>query len=134
VPKAAHPIYVVDDDPEIHGWIETLCRDHDLSCRPFGDGDEFLAAAAGLVPGCVLLDMRMPKKNGLQVQEELVHRGIAMPVVAMTGYGDIDVAVQSMRLGAIDFLEKPFAPSVLFEALTRAFSELHEGPKRVTDA
>lgn len=122
----SYPVYVLDDDPAIREWARFVCEDLGLSCRDFAAGAEFLAVSEGLEPGCLLLDMRMPKPNGLAVQAELTRRGSRMPVIAMTGYGDVDVAVQSMKLGAIDFLEKPFSSEVLAEALERGFARLRE--------
>lgn len=119
-----HPVYVVDDDPGVHEWAEIVCGDRGVPCRGFRSGDEFLRAAGGLEPGCVLLDMRMPKRTGLQVQAELQRLGLVMPVVAMTGFGDVEVAVQSMKMGAVDFLEKPIPQDVLFEALEQCFARL----------
>jgi two-component system, LuxR family, response regulator FixJ len=119
-----HPVYVVDDDPGVHEWAEIVCADRGLSCRGFTSGDDFLRAAGELEPGCVLLDIRMPKRTGLQIQAELRNRGLNLPVVAMTGFGDVEVAVQSMKMGAIDFLEKPIPQEVLFEALDRCFELL----------
>jgi two-component system response regulator FixJ len=101
-----------------------------FTCRAFAGGDEFLTALEGLEPGCVLLDMRMPRPNGLAVQAELSGGGSRMPVIAMTGYGDVDVAVQSMRLGALDFLEKPFSREVLADALERGFAQLRQADER----
>lgn len=122
------PVYVVDDDPSIRDWAELMCEDLGLSCRTFSGGGAFLESVDALDPGCVLLDMRMPRPNGLAVQTELAARGAPMPVIAMTGYGDVDVAVQSMRLGAIEFLEKPFTRQVLEEALKNGFEQLRRSP------
>ena len=121
-----YPVYVVDDDPTMRDWVEILCEEKNLDCRGFADGAGLLEAVGTLASGCILLDMRMPGRTGLQVQQELGSRGVTMPVVAITGYGDVDMAVQSMRLGALDFLEKPFPSEVLFEALERAFKRLEE--------
>lgn len=123
-----YPVYIVDDDPGIHAWARNLCEERGLACRAFADGEEFLAAAADLDPGCVLLDMRMPRTSGIEVQAELARRGIAMPVIAITGYGDVGVAVQSMKLGALDFLEKPFSQELLAAALDEAFAILARPP------
>ena len=122
----AGAVYVVDDDPSVRDWAEMVCEELGFSCLTFGGGEEFLAALDGLAPGCILLDMRMPRPNGLSVQAELTARENPMPVIAMTGYGDVDVAVQSMRLGAIEFLEKPFARDVLQEALENGFRRLEQ--------
>lgn len=127
-----HSIYVVDDDPNVRDWARMMCDEHGLDCRTFATGDEFLDAARELAPGCVLLDMRMPRRSGLQVQTELLKRGIQLPVIAMSGYGDVEVAVQSMKMGAVDFLEKPFPQEALLEALNEGFRRLDKGGKRAT--
>ncbi len=119
-------VYVVDDDPSVRDWAESVCEDLGFSCRTFPGGEAFLAALDEFPPGCILLDMRMPRPNGLTIQSELAARNSPMPVIAMTGYGDVDVAVQSMRLGAIEFLEKPFARDVLQEALENGFRRLEQ--------
>jgi two-component system response regulator FixJ len=118
---ASFPVYVIDDDPNIRNWAEMLCEELGLSARLFPGGDEFLEALDELTPGCVLLDMRMPKRNGLQVQAEIVRRGNRFPVIAMSGFGDVDVAVETMKMGAIEFLEKPFGQAALMEAVEQAF-------------
>ena len=128
--QETYPIYVVDDDPSVHDWAQIVCEENGLECRGFGGGDEFLEAVGGLAPGAVLLDMRMPRRSGLEVQAELLRREIKMPVVAMTGYGDIDVAVRCMKMGAVDFLEKPFATEVLMEALEAAFGTLDKSERQ----
>ena len=124
-----YPVYVVDDDPSMRDWLALICDEEGHECRGFASGEAFLAALDHLDPGCVLLDMRMPRRDGLQVQAELARRGRPMPVIAMTGYGDVEVAVQSMRLGALDFLEKPFETAVLAEAIERAFRALAAQPR-----
>ena len=120
------PVYVVDDDPNFREWISLLCDDSGLACRTFHDGEEFLSELDELAPGCILLDMRMPRQNGLQVQAELERRGNRFPVIAVTGYGDVEVAVRSMKLGAIEFLEKPFSGDVALEAIQQAFAALRK--------
>lgn len=126
MPEAC-PVYVVDDDPSLREWAGLACEELGFPCRTFESGEAFLEALDGLEPGCVLLDMRMPRRNGLAVQTDLAARGIEMPVIAMTGYGDVDVAVQSMKLGAIEFLEKPFGLEVLRQAVEHGFEQLRRG-------
>ena len=118
------PVYVIDDDAKVRDWLGLALEEMRLTCRSFAGGEEFLEALDGLEPGCILLDMRMPGRGGLAVQAELARRGSFMPVVAMTGFGDVDVAVESMKLGATEFLEKPFENDVLLEALEQGFSRL----------
>ena len=96
-----YPVYVVDDDPSLRTWLSSALEEMRLDSRAFDGGESFLDAVDRLEPGCVLLDMRMPGRSGLAVQAELVRRGNPMPVVAMTGFGDVQVAVQSMKLGAV---------------------------------
>lgn len=120
----AFPVYVVDDDPIFRDWVELALAESNLPSQGFDNGEEFLAAVDGLALGCILLDMRMPRRTGLQVQTELRRRGVASPVIAMTGFGDVDQAVRSMKLGALDFLEKPFSPELLIDAIGRGFAHL----------
>lgn len=121
-------VYIVDDDPNIRAWAELVCEELGHRARCFAGGDEFIAALQNLEPGCILLDMRMPRRGGLQVQAELAKLQKPFPVIAMSGYGDVDVAVHSMKMGAIEFLEKPFGQEALKDALDRGFASLGEPP------
>jgi len=123
----SYPVYVVDDEEGVRRLIAELCEDRGLACRAFASGEDFLAALKGLEPGCVLLDMRLPRRSGLQVQAEMTAAGRPLQVIAITGYADVDMAVESMRMGAVDFLEKPFKSEVLFEAIGRAFARIDAG-------
>lgn len=93
---------------------------------PFAGGQDFLDNLAGLDPGCILLDMRMPKVDGIAVLTQLAESGVHWPVIAMTGHGDVALAVNAMKLGALDFLEKPMEEDVLGDVLDRAFAKLSE--------
>lgn len=101
----------------------------ELQSHPFGSGEDFLGAIPDLRPGCVLLDLRMPQMDGFQVMEELAERGVDWPVVVMTGHGEVSVAVRAMKLGAIDFIEKPFSEDTLLGCFENAFSVLDERQK-----
>ncbi len=125
MPKT-YPVYVVEDEELVREMLVELCAEQALACRGFATGDEFLAALDALEPGCVVLDMRLPRLNGLQIQEEMVKRGRALPVVAITGHADADMAVESMKMGAVDFLEKPVRREVLLEAIGRAFGRVDQ--------
>jgi len=120
-------VYVVDDEKDVRDLLGQICEDRGFACRGFASGEEFLDALDDLEPGCVLLDMRLPRRNGLQVQAEMARRGRAFPVIAITGYAGVDMAVESMRMGAVDFIEKPFTHDVLFEALDRACARIPGG-------
>jgi two-component system response regulator FixJ len=122
--SSTHPVYVVDDEPGVRDLLAELCEDRGLACRAFANGEEFLTALPDLKPGCVLLDMRLPQLSGLQVQAEMKSRSRSFPVIAITGYADVDMAVESMRMGAVDFLEKPFENAVLLDAIDRGLAML----------
>ncbi len=114
------PIYVVDDDEAIRRSLSFLLKTSGYAVRLFEGGAAFLKEAAGLEPGCVLLDVRMPDIDGLEVQRELRARGVMLPVVIMTGHGDIDMAVAAMKAGASDFIEKPFEKAALLGCVEAA--------------
>lgn len=121
-----YPVYVVDDQEPIRIVLCDLCDLNSWESRGFASGTELLGAFDALAPGCILLDMRMPGIKGLEIQAELAARGAPFAVIAITGYGDVDMAVESMKMGAIDFIEKPFDNEVLIEAIGRAFARLDE--------
>ncbi|WP_340264832.1 response regulator FixJ [Sphingobium mellinum] len=114
------PIYVLDDDEAVRRSLSFMLRTSGYGVRLFEGGLSFLKAAADLEPGCVLLDVRMPEMDGLEVQRELRTRGIMLPVIIMTGHGDIDMAVGAMKAGASDFIEKPFEKAALIACLEAA--------------
>jgi two-component system response regulator FixJ len=111
-----------------------MLRTSGYEVEPFALGQELLKAAKDLDPGCILLDVRMPGMDGLEVQQELRARGIAFPVVVMTGHGDIDVAVRAMKAGAVDFIEKPFEKSVLLDAIAESCTRLAQSERNKTRA
>ena len=113
-------IYVVDDDEAIRRSLSFLLKTSGYAVRLFEGGKPFLKTAADLPPGCVLLDVRMPDIDGLEVQRELRARGIMLPVIIMTGHGDIDMAVAAMKAGACDFIEKPFEKAALLGCVESA--------------
>lgn len=115
-----YPLYVVDDDDAIRRSLSFLLKTSGFAVQVFEGGLPFLKAAATLAPGCVLLDVRMPDMDGLEVQRELRARGIMLPVIIMTGHGDIDMAVAAMKAGASDFIEKPFEKATLLACIESA--------------
>lgn len=119
-----NPVYIVDGDPSVHDWATIICEEQGLACRAFGGGGEFLSAVGEREPDCVLLDMRMPQRSACRVRPRSRSGESRLPMIVMTGFGDVDVAVQSMKMGAIEFLEKPFPKDVLFEALNEGFSRI----------
>lgn len=117
-------VYLVDDDEAVRRSASFMLRSSGYSVKTFSTGIEFLDAVEELDAGCILLDVRMPEISGLEVQGTLSERGISHPVVVMTGHGDVTVAVQAMKAGAVDFIEKPFDKAVLIEAIEDGFARL----------
>ncbi|MFN7179536.1 response regulator transcription factor [Hyphomonas sp.] len=120
----ARLIHLVDDDEAIRHSASFMLRHAGFRVKTYPDGVAFLAQVDAAEPGCILLDVQMPGMDGLEVQEELKTRGVAMPVIVLTGHGDVGVAVRAMKAGAVDFVEKPYAKQSLVDALTRAFERL----------
>src|SRR5437016_5053888 len=117
-------VYLIDDDEAVRRSAGFMLKTSGYSVCPFESGVAFLKEVKELEPGCILLDVRMPGLDGLEVQRELGNRGINFPVIVMTGHGDIAVAVQAMKAGAVDFIEKPFEKAVLLHALEEGLARL----------
>lgn len=112
-------VHIIDDDPQVRGATSFLLRSLGYATQIYADGMEFLQDAH-LDQGCILLDLRMPRLSGLQVQEELARRGVSLPVVVLSGHGDVATAVEAMRLGALDFIEKPYDEQRLLSVIQKA--------------
>jgi two-component system response regulator FixJ len=116
-------VHVVDDDEAVRDSLRVLLEASGFVVRTYDSAAVFLAAAAPALRGCALIDVRMPEIDGLELQQRLNKRGIRLPVIVMTGQGDIPVAVRAMKAGAVDFLEKPFNEGQLLGAVRRALQE-----------
>jgi two-component system, LuxR family, response regulator FixJ len=116
-------IHVIDDDESVRKATQFMLRAAGFEVRTYASGDAFLHIR-DMAPGCVLLDIRMPDMDGLAVQLAMRERGIALPVIVLTGHGDVSIAVQAMKLGAVDYLEKPFEKATLLAAIQVAFERL----------
>jgi RNA polymerase sigma factor (sigma-70 family) len=116
-------IWVVDDEPDVLDALTLLIRSAEYTVIPCRSGSELLNRLEERGTGCILLDLRMPGMGGFEVQRELARRGCRFPVVFLSGHGDIPIAVEAMRAGALDFLEKPVRDQKLFEVLERALAE-----------
>jgi two-component system response regulator FixJ len=127
-------IHIVDDEEAIRRSAGFMLKTSGYAVSTYASGDAFLQAAKDAEPGCVLLDVRMPGMDGLEVQKAMAERGIAMPVVVLTGHGDVTVAVRAMKGGAVDFIEKPFEKAVLLTAITAAFERLDDAGARAARA
>ncbi|UZW57103.1 response regulator [Sphingobium sp. JS3065] len=118
-------VHIIDDEDAIRRSSGYMLKTAGYSVEAWMSGTAFLKDAKSAEEGCILLDVRMPDIDGLEVQRILAERGIAMPIIIMTGHGDISIAVQAMKAGAVDFLEKPFEKTVLIDAIERAFDRVH---------
>jgi two-component system response regulator FixJ len=123
-------IHLVDDDEAIRRSASFMLRTSGHIVKTYVSGVEFLEEVASARPGCILLDVRMPGLDGLEVQAVLKERNILLPVIVMTGHGDVNVAVQAMKAGAVDFIEKPFEKAVLLSAIEEAFARLDQSGRR----
>jgi len=118
----AQVVYVVDDDQGVLHSVRFLLESVRLAVKPY-DGGEALLAALGIgATGCVLTDVRMPGLSGLQLQQRLTAGGWTLPVIFMTGHGDVPLAVRALKAGAADFLEKPVNDQTLLDAIQRALA------------
>ena len=119
-------VYVIDDDRDVRRSLSFMLGAADIHSHPFGSGLDFLDALPDLEPGCVLLDLRMPQMDGFQVMDALAERKVDWPVIVMTGHGEVPVAVRAMKLGAVDFIEKPFSEQALLGCFAQAFELLRD--------
>jgi two-component system response regulator FixJ len=122
--SAARFVHLVDDDEAIRRSVGFMLKTSGHQVRTHESGIDLLKVAGQLEPGCILLDIRMPSMDGLEVQQRLREKGVSLPVIIMTGHGDVNLAVKAMRAGAADFIEKPFEKAVLIDALNRGFRRL----------
>lgn len=117
-------VHLVDDDEAIRHSASFMLRHSGYTVKTYKDGVTFLDEAGPEDTGCILLDVRMPVMDGLAVQKALTEHGIDMPVIVLTGHGDVSVAVQAMKAGAIDFLEKPYEKNQLVASIQKAFEQI----------
>jgi FixJ family two-component response regulator len=113
-------VHIVDDDEPLRRAVDSLCRSVGLRTRTYGSAQEFLNAKREDVAGCLVLDVRLPGLSGLDFQSQLAALGIHLPVILVTGHGDIPMSVRAMKAGAVDFLPKPFRDQDLLDAVTTA--------------
>jgi FixJ family two-component response regulator len=113
-------VYVVDDDPSIRRSLDTLLRSVGLDVHSYSSAHEFMQAERLDVPGCLVLDVRLPGMSGLAFQQELANRGIDLPIIFLSGHGDIAMTVRAMKAGAAEFLTKPFDDQALLDAVHAA--------------
>lgn len=124
-------VAVIDDDEPVRESIRWLLEANQFRVRTFAHAQAFLDALPIGELGCILLDVRMPGMSGIELQEELIRRGLRLPLIFITGHGDVPMAVQSMKKGAIDFLEKPFNDQQLCDLVRQGLARaLHQADQR----
>jgi FixJ family two-component response regulator len=122
-------VHIVDDDPGVRAGLSSLVRSVGYAARLYGSAGEFLESELPALPSCLLLDVRLPGTNGLDLQASLRQRGIDFPVILMTGYGDVQMSVRGMKAGALDFLTKPLRHQDVLDAVALAVA--HDRERRI---
>jgi len=115
-------VFVVDDDDAVRDSLRLLLKSAGITCDAYGSAQEFLSRYDAAQPGCLVLDVRMPGMSGLEMQQQLNLSGAMLPVIFITGHGDIPMAVEAMQHGAFDFLQKPFRDQELLDRVQRALT------------
>jgi len=116
-------VFIVDDDEAVRNSLRLLVKSVGLTATALASAQEFLASYDPLQPGCLVLDVRMPGMSGLELQQRLNLRGAVIPVIFITGHGDVPMAVEAMQQGAFDFLQKPFRDQDLMDRIQRALQK-----------
>jgi two-component system response regulator FixJ len=127
----ANIVYIVDDDEAVRDSLCFLLKSVGIAGQGFGSGNEFLEAYQPDWEGCILLDIRMPGVSGMEVQRQLVERNCALPIIFITGHGDIPMAVEAMHLGAFDFIQKPFHDQELLDRIQQALATYRESQDEI---
>ncbi len=116
-------VFVVDDDPSVRGALTNLFRSMDFPVGVFGSAAELLQSELPNIVSCLVLDIRLPGVNGLEFQASLARAGIHIPIIFITGHGDVPMSVKAMKAGAVDFLPKPFRDQDMLDAVIRALDQ-----------
>jgi FixJ family two-component response regulator len=119
-------VFVIDDDASTRRSLDTLLRSVGLDVHVFSSAQEFMQAKRTDAPGCLVLDVRLPGMSGLTFQQELARAGVALPIIFLTGHGDVPMTVRAMKAGAVEFLTKPFDDQVLLDAVHAAIERDRE--------
>jgi two-component system, LuxR family, response regulator FixJ len=125
--ERAPVVYIVDDDDAIRSAVRLLLKSVGLAATAVASAQEFLTTYDPQQPGCLILDVRMPGMSGLELQQQLNMRGAIIPVIFITGHGDVPMAVEAMQQGAFDFLQKPFRDQDLIDRIQRALAKDQTG-------
>lgn len=121
--KGNATVFVVDDDHPVRDSLTLLLEQEDIAVESFDSAESFLAACRSLPRSCAIVDIRMPGMGGMQLQAELSRRGVLLPIIFLTGHGDIPLSVRAIKAGAVDFLTKPVTGTALLESVQAALRE-----------
>src|SRR5882672_4842459 len=124
------PVYVVDDDLAVRESVASLIRSAGLRVETFPSAKEFLARARTMVPGCLVLDVKLPGLSGIDLQQELAKADLQIPIIFLTGHGDIPMSVRAMKSGALEFLTKPFDDRALLDAIWQGLASCRKVPNK----
>ena len=119
-------VHVIDDDDAVRESLAFLLETADYRVQPYGSAIDFLEQLDPSIGGCIITDVRMPGMTGLELVQELKRRGSELPIIVITGHGDVPLAVEAMRHGVVDFIEKPFSDEAILAALGRAFERVRD--------
>ena len=133
MPDGDATVFVVDDDPGVREAVSGLVRSAGLDVQVFPSAQEFLARAPNDVSGCLVLDVRLPGLSGLDLQSRMAELGLDIPIVFITGYGDVPTSVRAMKAGALEFLTKPFRDQDLLDAVSQAIARHRVARRRRTE-
>jgi two-component system response regulator FixJ len=123
-------VHIVDDDEAMRASLAFLLHSSGVQSMTYASAFALLTRTEGLEPGCVLTDIRMPEMNGLDLVRELTRRGVPHPVIVITGHADVALAVEAMKAGVVDFIEKPFAEEALLRAVRGALARVEDQVQR----
>jgi len=123
---SAATVFIVDDDPAIRDSLMLMIGQENFVVKTYASAEAFLEASQPACLGCIIIDIRMPGMDGMQLQEALSHRNMLMPIIFLTGHGDIPMSVRAIKAGALDFLTKPVTREKLMTAVRSAISESHQ--------
>lgn len=127
-------VHVIDDDPAMRDSLKFLLETAELSAQTYDSAKGFLDRLEQLEPGCIVTDVRMPEMSGLELIQALKTRGVAWPVIVMTGHADVPLAIEAMKAGVLDFIEKPFEEAVLLSAIRSGLATAEDAKRRAAES
>jgi two-component system, LuxR family, response regulator FixJ len=127
------PVHIIDDDEAVRESLAFLLNSARLKAHTYESASAFLSSLPSVDPGCIITDVRMPEISGIDLLRRLKDLNVGMPVIVITGHGDIQLAVEAMKIGAVDFIEKPFDDDLLLNAVRSALGRWEKGAQRETE-